>query len=217
MIKLVAFDLDGTIGNTIPMCMEAIKTAVAPYTHHGLTEKEIVQTFGLNEKGMIRQIVNGDNWEEALDNFYRFYKDKHAMCPHPFEGIPELIKELKEKSILTALVTGKGEKSCAITLEQFRMQACFDSIKTGNSQKNSKSENLRSLLAQYNLHPQEMIYVGDALSDIRDCQEVGILCLSAAWASSDTDIQRLEECNEGHVFYSVESLSAFLTERMDDV
>lgn len=213
MSKLVAFDLDGTLGNTIPMCIEAIKTAVAPYTCHRLTEKEIVQTFGLNEKGMIRQIVNGDNWEKALDDFYQIYKEMHVMCPYPFEGIPELMEELKEKSILTALVTGKGEKSCAITLEQFRMQNCFDSIKTGNSQKNSKSENFRSLLAAYKLCPQEMIYVGDTLSDIRDCQEVGIPCLSAAWAASDTDIQRLEECNEGRVFYSVESLRAFLTEK----
>lgn len=31
MIKLVAFDLDGTIGDTIPMCLKALKKAVTPY------------------------------------------------------------------------------------------------------------------------------------------------------------------------------------------
>ena len=31
MIKLVAFDLDGTIADTIPMCIEAFKQAVSPY------------------------------------------------------------------------------------------------------------------------------------------------------------------------------------------
>lgn len=30
MIKLVAFDLDGTIGDTIPMCLKALKKAVTP-------------------------------------------------------------------------------------------------------------------------------------------------------------------------------------------
>lgn len=35
MIKLVAFDLDGTIGDTIPMCLKALKKAVTPYvTRH---------------------------------------------------------------------------------------------------------------------------------------------------------------------------------------
>ena len=52
---------------------------------------------------------------------------------HPdFDGITELIEKLKKKSILIALVTGKGEKSCAITLRQFNMDTCFDKVKTGN-------------------------------------------------------------------------------------
>ena len=32
MIKLITFDLDGTIADTIPMCIEAFKQAVVPYT-----------------------------------------------------------------------------------------------------------------------------------------------------------------------------------------
>ena len=56
----------------------------------------------------------------------------HIMCPRPFDGITELIEKLKKKSILIALVTGKGEKSCTITLRQFNMDTCFDKVKTGN-------------------------------------------------------------------------------------
>lgn len=59
----------------------------------------------------------------------------HIMCPRPFDGITELIEKLKKKSILIALVTGKGEKSCAITLRQFNMDTCFDKVKTGNPSK----------------------------------------------------------------------------------
>ena len=50
MIKLVAFDLDGTIGDTIPMCIKAFRQAVSPYAGHLLTDREVVETFGLNEK-----------------------------------------------------------------------------------------------------------------------------------------------------------------------
>ena len=42
------------------------------------------------------------------------------------------------KSLPIALVTGKGEKSCAITLRQFNMDTCFDKVKTGNPFKNNK-------------------------------------------------------------------------------
>ena len=49
MIKLIAFDLDGTIGDTVPMCIRAFEKAVSPYAGHTLSEREITQTFGLNE------------------------------------------------------------------------------------------------------------------------------------------------------------------------
>ena len=56
MIKLVAFDLDGTIGDTIPMCLKALKKAVTPYvTLNDVSENDILETFGLNEKVMTRK------------------------------------------------------------------------------------------------------------------------------------------------------------------
>ena len=59
MIKLVAFDLDGTIGDTIPMCIKAFRQAVSPYAGHLLTDREVVETFGiLPEK--IRRCFLGD-------------------------------------------------------------------------------------------------------------------------------------------------------------
>ena len=73
MIKLAAFDLDGTIGETIPMCIEAFRKAVSPYAGHSLTDKEIIETFGMNEVGMVKAIIS-DNWQGALNDFYQITK-----------------------------------------------------------------------------------------------------------------------------------------------
>ena len=176
MIKLVAFDLDGTIGDTIPMCLKALKKAVTPYvTLNDVSENDILETFGLNEKGMIKKLV-GNNSEKALDGFYVIYEQMHIMCPRPFDGITELIEKLKKKSIPIALVT----------------------------------ENFRELLADYKLQPDEMIYIGDTVSDIVSCREVGIRCLSASWVTSCLDAQKLEAHNAGNVFYSIASLECYL-------
>ena len=110
MIKLVAFDLDGTIGDTIPMCLKALKKAVTPYvTLNDISENDILETFGLNEKGMIKKLV-GYNWENALDDFYVIYEQMHIMCPRPFDGITELIEKLKKKSILIGFGYRKRRK-----------------------------------------------------------------------------------------------------------
>lgn len=209
MIKLVAFDLDGTIGDTIPMCITAFKKAVEPFTQHELSNEEIIQTFGLNEEGMIKQVIRND-WGKALDNFYVVYEKMHAMCPRPLDGITELIAELKEKSVFVVLVTGKGEKSCAITLKQFGMETCFDRIDTGSPEKNRKSEAIKDLLVSYNLRSDEMVYVGDAVSDITACRKAGVRCLSAAWIVSPETIPQLEAYNQSNVFFSIEALRDYL-------
>lgn len=130
MIKLVAFDLDGTIADTIPMCIEAFKQAVSPYASKILSEDDIVKTFGLNEEGMIKEVVSED-WEKALIDFYVKYKEMHTVYIQPFAGIRELITELKKNSIIVSLITGKGQRSCDITLHHFEMEALFDSISIG--------------------------------------------------------------------------------------
>lgn len=210
MIKLVAFDLDGTIGDTIPLCIKAFKIAAEPHTGHEISEEDIIQTFGLDEEGMMKQIVGNNNWEVALIDFYAIYKRMHISCPQPFEGITELINVLKDNSIFIVLITGKGKKSCEMTLRQFDIEKCFDRIETGSSVKNRKSEAINSILESYNLTPDEMLYIGDSVSDIVECDKASVKCLSAAWGATPTAIQQLKEKNQGNVFCSVSSLQVFL-------
>jgi phosphoglycolate phosphatase len=102
-----------------------------------------------------------------------------------------------------------GIRSCDITLKQFGMDGCFDRIETGSSEKNRKSEAMKAISLYYGFKSNEMIYVGDAVSDIEACYSVKIQCLSAAWAAS-TDCEQLEKYNSGYVFSSVRLLRDFL-------
>ena len=67
------------------------------------------------------------------------------MCPQPFQGIRELIIQLRQNNLIVALVTGKGAKSCEITLQQLGMNSYFDRIITGNAERNTKHEALNEL------------------------------------------------------------------------
>lgn len=208
MIKLIAFDLDGTIGETVPMCIRAFEKAVSPYAGRTLSEREITQTFGLNEVGMIKMVA-GEKWQEALHDFYPVYEKMHEECPEPYEGIRELINTLKAAGILVALITGKGEKSCRITLEKFGMQDLFCSVKTGAEDRPNKADAIEELLAAYCVAKDEFYYIGDAVSDVTACKKAGVPCLSAAWGAT-ADISGLEESNPSKVFFSIEDLAHFL-------
>ena len=76
MFKIVAFDMDGTIADTIPMCIKAFRNSISPYIGHELSREEILHTFGLNETGMVKAVVS-QNWESAIEDFYCQYELLH--------------------------------------------------------------------------------------------------------------------------------------------
>lgn len=79
-------------------------------TLNDVSENDILETFGLNEKGMIKKLV-GYNWENALDDFYVIYEQMHIMWPRPFDGITELIEKLKRNLFLLLWLQEKEKRA----------------------------------------------------------------------------------------------------------
>lgn len=208
MIQLAAFDLDGTLADTIPMGIESFRLAVSPYAGHTLSREEIVEMFGLNEVGMIKAVVK-DGWEKALQDYYRLYEQMHTWCETPFDGIVPLIRELKRRGVVVSLITGKSERSCRITLKRLELEPLFADIIPGSEDRNRKGEKILALLEKYGLSKDEGVYIGDAVSDVTAAKEAGVRCLSAAWNPS-ADRDALLRVNPGDVYESVAELERIL-------
>lgn len=208
MIKMIGFDLDGTICDSLPLCIQAFKNAVEPYVGHNLTEEEIAKTFGLNEAGMIKKFVKND-WGNALNDFYINYEALHGICDKPFTGIKELISFLKQNHIIVPLITGKGQKSCMYTLQKLGLDNAFDDICCGNEKCPHKGEDILYLLEKYDVEKDEFFYIGDAVSDIEICSRIGVKCLSASWNGYHNS-KELKEKNPLYTFEEIQELKNFL-------
>ncbi|HVS91794.1 MAG TPA: hypothetical protein VHE59_07165 [Mucilaginibacter sp.] len=68
---------------------------------------------------------------------------------------------------------------------------------------------IRRILARLNAGPDETLYVGDAPSDIRYCNEVGVPIAVAAWAST-ADVEKILRLNPEWLFYSIEGFKHWL-------
>lgn len=211
-LRAVLFDLDGTLANTLPLCIEAFRLAVEPITGRSLTDAEIIATFGPSEEGTI-QALAPNHYAESLAAYLRHYERLHAHYPTPFEGIAELLQALRDRGIRLGLVTGKGAESTRLSLRQFDLADTFEVLETGSPVGPRKEEALRHILARWQLSPQEMVYIGDAPSDITASRAVGVPVVAATWAAT-TDGKVLQALQPDAVVDSVAALRAWLWPRL---
>lgn len=182
-IKAVIFDIDGTLGNTIPLCIQAFRQTVEPLVHHPLTDEEIEATFGPNEAGTIKRLAPDSDYQKAAIDFLHHYEVLHHMCPQPFDGIVDLLTMLKNKGIHLAIASGKEKESSKITLERFGLAHFFPVVKNGSLDGKQKPGDIEQLVQSFgNVTKEETVYIGDSPSDVKDSRKAGVIAIAAAWA-----------------------------------
>ncbi len=210
MYKLIAFDFDGTIADSVDFCLGVFDLVFEKHLgKNAPTREDIYQNFGMNEPGVIRHYM-GDINPEAEADFYRWHRELHSeMCPETFPGIIDFLKFLKSKGVRLTILTGRSETTCKISMDFLKLNEYFESVQNGSPERNDKAAQLRKLLVEYNLKPEELAYVGDAVSDAQSCINAGVDCLSAAWAKS-ARVAELEKINPGKVFTTVKAMQDYL-------
>ena len=79
MLKAVLFDMDGTLGDTLPLCVEAYRQCVAECTGRTPDAEEVVSYFGLSDRGVLAGLLGMQPDDPALpiDRFVAVYERLH--------------------------------------------------------------------------------------------------------------------------------------------
>ncbi len=186
-IRTLVFDFDGTLADTLPLCVEAYRRITEEYTGTRPSAAEVESFFGLSDRGVLGGLIkihpDAPELAAPLARFVDIYKELHpSIAPSPFTGVMAMLATLKEKGYRLALITGKEDFTGIPSLEYFKMLPYFEYCGYGEPDFNAKSLRLRELMAHFQLQPDELIYIGDAPSDITSCREVNVPIINAAWA-----------------------------------
>ena len=208
-LRGIIFDLDGTLGDTLPVCFTAFRETLRFYLGRDYNDREIRAMFGPTEEGILQNLL-GERWEEGFRRYLDAYREAHAQCPEPFPGMREALDLLRASDVRLAVVTGKGPRSAELSLEALGLAEVFAMVEAGSAQGGVKPRCMSKVVAAWGLDPGDVACVGDAPSDIRSAREIGAIPLGAAWASTaDYDLLRSLEPHD--VFRKVDEFTRWVS------
>lgn len=207
MIKAVIFDMDGTILDTITDITTASNNALeAMGLPHHFTRDEVKLCFGSGIHDDIAKIIalaRGCQGQDLIDlcetipaSRYAVTEEEIQKCraifsdlyprnhrkTSPYEGIPELLKKLREKGIKTAVASNKDEAPVKKLTEMY-LKGLFDVVKGNKPDIHRKPapDMINAILSDLSLTPEDAIYVGDTEVDIETARNSHLPCLSVTW------------------------------------
>ena len=209
MLQGVIFDLDGTLADTLDLCVEAFQFAIKAHTGEQLSPAEVVALWGPTEEGVLRAAV-GPEWEESVETFLSEYERLHVSVPEPFPGIRQLLDHLRAVGIPTAVVTGKGARSAQISLEVLGIDDAFDAVEAGSIDGAIKAQKISHIVERWGVPPASVIYIGDHPHDAVEAHKAGTMAVAAAW-SDHTDVEALRSSEPDEYCDSSFDFAAWLT------
>ncbi|MCX8130698.1 MAG: HAD-IA family hydrolase [Clostridia bacterium] len=188
-IKAAIFDLDGTLADTIPVTIKAIKETVRELKGEELTDEEILKEFGPVDTEIVKKLVDGVRKELVEERYIKIFSESFDKCVRPIEGIIELLDFIKSKGIRLGLFTGRGIRATEIIIEKLRLKEYFDIVIAGEHTRKPKPdpEGIMLALEKLGIRADESVYTGDFDVDIKASRAAGTKSVLALWSSTGSE------------------------------
>jgi len=211
-LRGVIFDLDGTLGDTLPVTLAAFRAVFSARLGVEYSDREIRAMFGPDERGVFAVRIPHDA-DGATAEFLAEYERRHAALDRPFEGITTLLDTLTARGVACAVVTAKGAESAAVSLKMLGLRRYFPIVEAGSPGGAVKAAGMRRVLSSWGIAPGTVVGIGDAPSDVLAAREAGIAALGAAWAKG-TDAAALRKQRPDALLERVADAHAWLLKRL---
>jgi len=184
--RLVIFDLDGTLVDTLDATFRCFQEAVSPALGRVPSREEILERFGPADHRIVAEWVGPRQAQAAVERLYACYETAFADSG-PFPGIVDLVRELRSQGRLTAIFTGRGRPSTDAILRGMQLQDLFDAVVTSDDVDHPKPapDGLLKILELLKMKADEAVYVGDTVKDIDAARAAGMTPLAALWGSPE--------------------------------
>ena len=190
--KLVIFDMDGTILNTLEDLTDSTNYALRTYNLPQRTLEEVRMFVGNGIAKLIERAVptgtDKEVEEQVLVTFKAYYGEHCAVKTRPYEGILDLLRSLRERGYLTAVVSNKADFAVQSLVKDY-YPGLFDAAvgeKEGVRRKPAP-DSVFEVLRMLDTQKEAAVYIGDSDVDLETAKNAGMDAIAVEWGFRDRD------------------------------
>ena len=189
MIKACIFDLDGTLTDTIESLTYSVRKTLEEMGLSEITKEQCRCFVGNGARVLMEKAIRaggdieGQRIDEAMEVYGRIFDDNCTYHVVPYEGITDLLTELKSRGIKAAVLSNKPHRQTVKVTEAVFGKGAFDCVQ---GQKDSvprkpAPDGVYAAMERMGVSGEEVLYIGDSEVDVETGRNAGVKTLAAAW------------------------------------
>lgn len=189
MTKVIIFDFDGTLADTIDILLSITNRLSAEFGFKSATKEELAQLSNLNSWEILRYSGISLFKFPMLIRKLRSELRSEISNIQLFAGIKEVLLELKRRDFQLGIITSNSRENVLESLENNSLQDIFTFIYSGSTF--GKHKVINKWLKKEKINPQEVFYVGDEIRDIDAARKTGIKIIAVGWGFNSQEVLAL--------------------------
>jgi phosphoglycolate phosphatase len=178
--QTLVFDFDGTIADTLGETRRIFNEIAPEFGIREVLEHEVEQLRHLSLKQLLAHLGIPKRRVPALISRGTGMMRGNITRLSMIDGMPEVIVELRRHVRSFGILTSNASANVELFLRHHGLREAFDFI-SSTSKLTGKAKHLRAIRKTFSLRPEEMIYVGDELRDVKASRKAGIPVAAVTW------------------------------------
>jgi phosphoglycolate phosphatase len=199
-IKLVIFDLDGTLIDSRLDLVHSVNAALRHIGRPELPDDVIASYVGdgapiLIQRALGGEVVDDETVRQGLQFFLSYYREHKLDRTTVYAGVPEALASIQQGSNRTrrkmAVLSNKPVVPSRVIVEALGLGPFFTQIYGGNSfaTKKPDPEGARKLLEENGVRPEEAAIVGDSHVDVETGRNAGLWSVGVSYGFAPRSLE----------------------------
>ena len=186
--RLLIFDLDGTVADTLPSIAEAVNLCARHFGYSEKSEDEVRLAVGngvgvLLQKTMPEDDMADDVQREKIKDYFAIcYEQTQAKVDCAYSGMAEAMRELYGKGFILAILSNKPDKLVKMIVNNIFPDGII-SVAMGQTDLPKKPDPTVPLMIadQFRISPTETYFIGDSEVDVLTGKNAEMITVAVSW------------------------------------